>query len=119
MSRRILDRILNLAGIIRTKSECFAHQAPPRLIFTLLGVTIALTGHTAAGERYTIVSVVTKGTSLKGETNNLNVNILYNIVYFKNRTTGFNFRGNIMTPELLVYKKTELFLSFSTTVLKI
>lgn len=69
VSPRILDRNLILAGIIRTKGECLSHQAPPRLIFTLLGVTIALTGHAAAGERYTIVSVVPRGTSLKGGTN--------------------------------------------------
>lgn len=116
MSRRILDRILNLAGFIRTKGECLSHQAPPRLVFTLLGVTIALTGQAAAGERFTIVSVVTRGTSLKGETNNLNVKIT---VHFKNRTIGCTFIGNVMTPELVIYKTTALFLSFSTTVLKI
>lgn len=57
--------------------ECVPHQAPPRLIFTLVGVTIALTGHAAAGERYAVVSVVTKGASLKGETSDINVTIFY------------------------------------------
>lgn len=67
-------------AIIRAIDQHVSYQAPPRLIFTLIGVTIALTGHAATGERFTVISVVTRGTSLKGETityNNLNANILY------------------------------------------